>query len=368
MFKVVVEQVVALVVVGSLLASFAVTANSAKFFINGYSDNYTPSVPVVDFFGSWKGAKSYEQADKAYSNQFFQVGVQTKAFSIAAFYRYDYNLTMHPDVAEYRYTFHNARDELQDKDYVYDFFEQRLTTQGVRVGYFHRFNNGLSVKSYLNVFTSSKYQQRDIRDGYVNGISRLGDANANYFFSKDSLYQFLEVDKAPKGYGASLDFELTYTLNSYQLTAKVKDLGHVVKWDASPYAIGSFRVNHFIYNQNDVREQAPLASLNTHEGGIEKSFSMHLPIRASLGLQKTFEAGYRTKIEYFYNEIFNHAVTSVAYDVWEDLEIEASVNLRSAALGLKAHYKSFYVKLISDNVNPGYANSLSLYSGLEVPL
>ena len=341
-------------------------AKSPTFFINGYSDNYTPSVPVVDFFGSWKGAKKYHEAERAYANEFIQVGVKFNDFSIAAFYRYDYNLKMHADVGEYRYTFHNNRDQLADKDYIYDFYEQRLSTTGIRGGYQFAINSYLTSQVYVNVFSSKKYQQRDISDGYINGHTKLGDAKANYFFSEDTLYQFLEVDNSPTGYGASVDIELLYKREGYQLALSVLDLGHFVHWQESPFAIGEFNVNHFIYDQNQVRSQQPLANLQTHEGDIDKEFTMHLPLRAKVSFQKELSEFYSVGIQYNYNEIFNSTQVSLSYSATDKLNVSGSYNFNSKGLGLKARYRQYYIEMITDNVKLDYANNLSLFTGMEI--
>lgn len=350
------------------LVSPKLFANSTVFFINGYSDNYTPSVPVVDFFDSWKGAKKYQKADRAYANEFLQAGIKLANFSFAAFYRYDYNIRMHSDVAEYRYTFHNHRDQLVDKDYIYDFDEQRLTSSGLRLGYEYVINENFSSKVYINLLSSKKYQQRNISDGFINGKTRLGDANANYYFSEDTLYDFLDVNNSPRGYGASLDIELKYKSDNYDLALIVLDLGHFVRWNKSPYAIGEFNVNHFIYNQDQVRNQQPLANLQTHEGSINKSFTMHLPLRAKLSLNKRLSERYSVAIKYNYNEIFNSTEVSLAYKVNDKFNFSTSYNLNTKGYGVKVQYAKYYIELITDDIKFSYANNLSLFLGMEIKI
>jgi len=348
------------------LVSPKLLASSPVFFINGYSDNYTPSVPVVDFFGSWKGAKKYQKASNAYANEFLQAGIKLNNFSVAAFYRYDYNLTMHSDVGEYRYTFHNNRDQLEDRDYVYDFYEQRLTSQGLRLGYEYVINDKFTSQVHVNLFASKKYQQRDISDGFLNGKTRIGDAKANYFFSEDTLYNFLEVDNAPTGYGASVDIALNYKSDGYELALSVLDLGHFVQWDKSPYAIGEFNVDHFIYNQDQVRDQRPLANLQTHEGNSNKKFTMHLPLRAKLSLHKQLSDSFSTAIQYNYNEIFNSTQVSLSHQTTDKLNFNTSYNFDTKGLGIKVQYAEYYIELITDDINLEYANAFSLFSGMEI--
>lgn len=340
-----------------------------SLFVNGYSDNYTPSVPVLDFFGSWKGAKSYAKADKAYANNFVQMGVKYDRFSFATFYRYDYNLTMDPDVGEYRYLFHNSRDKLENKDYIYDFYEQRIESYGARIGYQFEPRTDLSIASYLNVMTSSKFQDRDITDGYINGQTRLGDAQANYHFSEDTLYQFLTVDEAPKGYGASLDVDISYRVNeSLQVNLSVKDLFHFIRWDDSPYARGSFQVDKFIYDDDGVLQQQPLADLMTHEGGARRSFTQHLPTRVKLDVEQYFFEDYLLALEYKTNEIHDSMTIRGGYVPFANSMVAMSYNLDTKAVGVHSRYHQYYLELVTDTVDMGYANSLSLFMGMEFKL
>ena len=367
--KTVKASIVALFISSATLASLQVNADTYTLFANGYTDNYTPSVPVVDFFGSWKGAKAYNEGSKAIANNFFQIGVQYEALSFAIFYRYDYYLTMHPDVAEYRYTFHNDRDNLQDRDYIYDFKEQRLTTQGIRVGYNYRYNNRITFNSYINVLYSSKFQERDIQNGYINGITRIGDADADYYFSEDTLYGFLTVDEPPEGYGASLDFDLIYRINhTLTVDLNVKDAFHFVTWEESPYAKGNFQVDQFYYDDQDVLQQNPLTNLYTHEGSEQHSFTQHLPVRIDLSLEQIIAQKFDLTVKYQYNEVMDSVSIKGGYSPFAESNVAVSYNLQRSALGLHGKYRSFYCDIMFDDVDFGYANSLSLFLGYEVRL
>jgi hypothetical protein len=366
--KTVKASIVALFISSATLASLQVNAETYTLFANGYSDNYTPSVPVVDFFGSWKGAKEYNEGSKAIANNFFQIGVQYEALSFAIFYRYDYYLTMHPDVAEYRYTFHNDRDNLQDRDYIYDFKEQRLTTQGIRVGYNYQYNNKLTVTSYLNVLYSSKFQERDIQNGYINGKTSLGDADADYHFSEDTLYGFLTVDDVPQGYGASLDFDVSYQINNItRVDLNVKDAFHFVTWEESPYAQGNFQVDDFYYDSQDVLQQNPLTNLYTHEGSEQHSFTQHLPVRIDLSVEQII-AKFDLSVKYQYNEVMDSVSIKGGYSPFAESNVAISYNFQRSALGLHSKYRTFYLDIMFDDVDFGYANSLSLFLGFEVSI
>jgi hypothetical protein len=349
------------------LPSYAYTNYS--LFVNGYSDNYTPSVPTVDFFGSWKGAKSYKAADLATANNFIQTGAQYSKFSAAIFYRYDYYLTMHKDVAEYRYTFHNDRDNLLDKDYIYDFRERRLDSHGLRLGYKYKYSSKLAITSYINLHSSSKFQDRDIKDGHTNGKTRLGDAQANYHFSKDTLYGFLNVDEALQGYGFSLDIDANYQVNDdLKLEFTVKDLFHFITWDESPYAQGSFQVDHFLYDGQDVLQQKPLANLQTHEGGKPHSYTYNLPVRLSFSAQQTLFDHYELSLKYQYNEIVDALTVKAGYSPWTKTQFAFSYNFERKAFGLHTKYHAFYLDVITDKADFGYANALGLFIGYEVKL
>ena len=342
------------------------SAAPMSIFMNGYSDNYTPSVPVADFFGSWKGAKSYKRADRAYANEFVQLGVKTNSYSISLFYRYDYNVEMHPDVAEYRYTFHNNRDALEDRDYIYKLYEQRLTSHGIRLGYSHSFKNTLDFNVFVNILTSNKFQQREIKNGHQNGLTQLGDADTRYYFSEDTLYKLVDTPDSSRGYGASLDLYLKYKLYTYDLFAEVKDIGHFIHWSDSPYAIGQFGFDKYSYDANHVRNQQPLANINTSEGGKKRDFTINLPLRANLGIRKNFDSGFNFGGRYCYNEIYNHSVIDIGYNFANGTVIESGFNLRTHAISLYGKHNGYFVKLLTDDLKLGYANHLSIFAGIEV--
>jgi len=356
------------------LAALATLATQSKasdytLFFDGYSDNYTQSVPVLDFFGSWKGAKQYQEGDSAYANNFAQIGVQYQKFSFATFYRYDYYIDMHPDVAEYRYLFHNKRDQLADKDYIYDFTEQRSTSKGLRLGYRFEPSDDLTINTYLNIIHSVKFQVRDISDGYVNGKTKLGDATIDYRFNQDTLFKLSEVQDKPTGYGASLDFDITYkVLDDLTLDVSVKDLFHFIHFDQSPYSIGSFSVNNFVYDEQNVLQQQPLANLKTHEGGEPRSFTQRLPTRLRTGITKQFGERYLMGMQYNTNEIDSSITLQGGYQPTSDSKLVLSYNIDHQAIGLHTRYHSFYFDLITDKVDFKYANSLSLFMGFKVEL
>ena len=352
-----------------LLTPLQARASAYTLFANGYSDSYTPSVPTVDFFGAWKNAKSYQKADKAFTNNFFQLGVKYQTLSFALFYRYDYSLTMHPDVAEYRYTFHTDRDNLQDRDYTYNFKEQRTTSHGARVGYTYQYNSKLAITSHINLIYSSKFQDRSIQDGYINGKTRLGDANANYHFSKDSLYQFLVVDEPPDGFGASLDFDINYQVNNaLKVDISVIDAFHFITWNESPFAIGSFQVDHFIYDGQNVLQQQPLSNLQTHEGNQKHSFTQHLPMRITLNAEHRLGDRFTLSVQYQHHEIMDSYSMKGGYLPFADSKIAVSYNLQREALGLHAKYRNFYCDVSVDNTDFTYANSLSVFLGFELSI
>lgn len=351
------------------VSSAATKADDYTLFFDGYSDNYTQSVPVLDFFGSWKGAKEYHQGDRAYANNFAQIGVQYNKWSLATFYRYDYYIDMHPDVAEYRYLFHNHRDQLADKDYIYDFYEQRSNSQGLRLGYRFEPSDDLTVSSYLNIIHSVKFQDRDIKDGYINGKTKLGDANINYHYNKDTLFTLSNVEQNPTGYGASVDIDVNYKIaDDLVLDVSVKDLFHFIRFTDSPYTIGSFSVGHFIYDQDDVLQQKPLADLMTHEGGEPVDFEQKLPLRVRAQLSKWIDNKYLLNVQYDTNEIDSSTTVKGGYQFTNNSQIALSYNIDHRSIGLHSRYNTFYFNLVTDNPDFKYANSLSLFMGFTVEL
>lgn len=350
-----------------VLSTNVAHSDEYRLFFDGYSDNYTESVPVVDFLGSWKGAKEYNKGDRAFSNSFTQMGVQYSQFSFATFYRYDYYLQMNPDVGEYRYLFHNKRDQLENKDYVYDFQEQRSTAFGLRFGYRTQASERTSLAVYTNFFYSGKFQVRDVRDGYINGKTRRGDGQVDYHFSRDTLFNLLEVQETPDGYGASLDFDIRYQISpNLLLDLSVKDLFHFIYFEQSPYAIGAFHENAFLYNDQNVLQQQPQVNIKTHEGGDNRSYTQRLPLRVSASLSQYFNHNYLVGVEYTSNEIFDSVTLKCGYKLGHNSELEFSYNLNSEAIGIHGSYRSFYFGLLTDTQRVGYANNLSVFVGLSV--
>ncbi|WP_199608813.1 hypothetical protein [Flocculibacter collagenilyticus] len=351
------------------VVSMDVTASKSEytFFVNGYSDNYTPSVPVVDFSGSWKGAKTFERADVAYTNNLFQIGVANSTYSFAAVYRYDYALSMNPDVSEYRFNRHNSIKENLDRDFIADLHEQRLTTYGFRLGYTYDRQANWSVTTYLNVLQSNKFQDRLIYDGTIHGITQLGNASANYHFDEDTLYKFLDVESAPSGYGGSLDIDFTYFLTpDSALIVNIKDLFHFITFKNSPYAIGEFNVNQMYYDESDVLQQTPAVNFQTHEsaeGGHQ--FTQHMPTRVAVTYEQRFFEHYTAKLIYKSNEIFNSMALMGAWNITPDANVAVSYNIDTQAVGLHTEYHNFYIDILSDNTDYSYANSLSLFVGLS---
>ena len=363
------QKLVPLICFGLLSLHANANDSSYTFFLNASTDNYTPSVPTVDFFGkNWKGAKSYKEADRAYANNILEFGIDSGKYSISAFYRFDYNIKMDPEVAEYRYLFHNFRDTLGDRDFTYDFYEQRLFAYGTKLGYQFDTWQGLTVKTSLNLLASNHYELRDVRDGFINGETQLGNGFASYFFSKDRLYDFLEVDSAPTGYGASLDIDINYQSGNWHFDLSVLDIGHFIEWDDSPYAIGEANVAGFEYDEDNVLQQLPIANLDTHEGGEVKGFTFRLPLRAYFTAAYAVTDSLSVSAKAIYNEIYNSAEIAAQYQFNDDWAVGTSYNLRKRSVGIDLQYGGFYLHFEADDVDPAMANSLGLATGYRVKL
>jgi len=95
---------------------------------------------------------------------------------------------------------------------------------------------------------------------------------------------------------------------------------------------------------------------------------MHLPIRAKLSLHKQISKSFKASIRYYYNEIYNNTSVSLAYQSSDLFNFKTSYNLNTQAIGLKAQYSKYYIELVTDNFNLTYANSLSLFAGMEIRL
>lgn len=351
------------------LLSVSCPTLSAELYTKISSDNYTPAVPVNDFFGSWKGAKSFKAADSAYANHIAEFGVNYDQWSFGVFARLDYYIDMHPEVGEYRYLFHNARDQLEDKNYVYDFSEQRLVSEGIRIGYTFALPEDyehIKISTSLNLLHSSIFQNREISDGYINGKTRLGDADAVYHFNEDTLYTLLNVPKTPNGYGAALDLALSYKY-SWRLIfgVEAKDLFHFVRFDESPYARGNFRFNDYFFDKNDIRNQLPLIDLVTHESGNYESFTMNLPERVRVFAN--YRLKYKWSIEASVLNINNDNFYTVktTYIPKRGVSYGVSIEPKTSSIGFHYANQNFEASLVSDDIKYSYANRINLYLGYK---
>lgn len=344
-------------------------ARAAEAYTEISSDNYTPSVPVFDFFGSWKGAESYNQADHAYANHKAEIGVRYETWSFGLFARLDYYLEMHPEVGEYRYLFHNARDQLQDKNYVYDFYEQRLATGGFRLGYQlplpEEFEH-IQVSGSLNLLHSTIFQNRDVRNGYINGKTRLGDGDVLYHFNEDTLFTLLDVENSPKGYGGSLDIAVNYKYDwRWSFGFEAKDLFHFVRFKESPFASGTLRYNEFYLDEDGVRDQTPLVDLYTHEAGNYDDFEMNLPERLKLYVNYRFK--YKWAIQANALKIGDNHYYSLktSYIPKRGHSYAISVEPTTKSIGVHYGIKNLELALTTDDLNINKANRLNAYIGYK---
>lgn len=315
--------------------------------------SYSQAVPVEAAFNDWRGRFYGGTVAMLYSKA--EAGVTGEHWRFGLLSRLDYQLQFSPDAAEFYHRISNQQNLDIGRGYVIDITGKHFFGSGFRLGYHHSPLPGLTLE-----FGLSYLEGQRLIDGTLNGRARSVAPNdyrfdlmANYYYSRDVLFQ-RQVD-TPSGQGYSTDLRLAWRPDGplrVQLT--VTDLIARIRWQEAPYTQASGTSAAREYDEQGYVRFRPLLS------GIEgnQGYTQKLPTRASLGAQYSLTRRISALANLFYTEPRTFSSVGLAWQPASGVEWQGIYNTTTQSYTLRAGTRQWRVGATADTFDFKQARAL----------
>ncbi len=323
---------------------------------------YTPSQPYQNFESNW--TSPYQKASHALQHNWMEIGVKYNHWGIS-FLRQDFaEMRFSPDSGRFYWLTDNRQSLEMNYSYEIDIEVHHASMQGLRIFYENHLFTNLKMQ-----FGISLLQGKRLFVGRLQGrISPLAsndyeydNIQVDYFYSKDILFD-REID-APKGNGASLDWQLLWQRNrKTHLLLEVRNLYGFIDWKQTPHTVAKVTSDNKEYDENGY---VIVHAMLEGQHYIRDYHQKLLPMVKFRSLYQ-FADQYSLLFELLYNKYNNFPALGFTRFSGSSSQVEIFYILNAEALGLRYENKWGHLGISSDNVIPEKSRYFSINLQLKI--
>jgi len=342
----------AVCVVLLFLVSNSASANSIYFNIE--SDNLSEPVSVDGALHEWRGG--FYDGDRAYTHDRIETGWRRGKINMGYVRRFDYEVDMNADTAEFFYRVKNKLDLTAGRVYDVDFSVRNSYSHGIHIQYWLLERERLKLQVGVSLL-----QGISLTEGNVNGRASVlsnsdydFDVGLDYFFTKDVIFN-LPVD-SPSGYGLGNDVYFYFRINSKQSTEiTARDILGAIYWLKTPHITAQVSSDTKTYDQDGwVRYDPVLSGRKSYRG-----FTQMLPMRVDIKWLYDW-----TPSATLYTTVHYHRLRSL-FRLGANYKLSSAANLDlsavdAGAVTLGGQYRQFKLSVSADSLSYSRAHLLSL--------
>jgi len=340
------------------VAFYSTTSAAKAIYIDIESETLSEPVTVDGALHNWRGELS--DGERAYTYNQIESGWQSGKFSIGYVRRFDYEVDMNSDSAEFFYRVNNKIDLTTGKAYAIDFSVRNSYAHGMHFQYLWLDSDKLKLRLGLTLLQGLRLTQ-----GGISGSARVlnnsdydFDVGLDYYFSRDIVFK-LPAD-APTGYGVGNDLDLNYKFSAkHSAEIRARDILAAIYWLDAPHINAHVTSNTKTYDADGwVRYDPVLSGKKSY-----RNYTQTLPSLVDITWRYEWNSFATMYTGFHYRRLRNLYRFGYQFHFSNDADFDISA-VDAGAVRLGGRYKLFKMSLSADTLNFEQAHRLGLTATL----
>ena len=326
------------------------------------SESLSEPVSLDGALHQWRGG--FYKGNQAFTYNQVETGWQRAKLSIGYIQRFDYEVDMNEDSADFFYRVNNKKDLTAGKVYNIDFSVRNSYAHGIHLQY--QLLNQDTFKLRVGI---SLLQGLRLTEGAVSGSASVitqsdydFDVGLDYYFTRDVVFN-LPVT-SPRGYGLGNDIDLFYRLApKLSVSIRARDILAAIYWLKAPHINAHITSDTKTYDQDGWVKYDPVLS-----GKISyRNFTQTLPARIDAKWKYDWNTAFSTyaTLHYYRLKSLYRLGMNYLFDSKSELDISA---LDTGAVSIGGRYRQFTANLTADATTYERAHMLGLMMSLRFDL
>ena len=251
-----------LILFASELSFFNPWNNKDSVNFNLQLKNSNDFMPSYEVLHNWNTFYAKNGTNYAYMNSRIDIGGYYGDYYLGYSKRLDFYIKTNKDTANFIYDLISGNDLIPNYVYDIDLHLKAYLLDSVVVG--KKFENEkLSIFIGGEIMSVKEYQDGELSGEVVSLANKdyYYHANADYYFTKNYLYDGWDYDKPSRGHGRSFDISLKYKINDYsKVLMNINDLLGKLYIKNSPHSIVHINSSNKKYDSKGHIVYKPLIS------------------------------------------------------------------------------------------------------------